>query len=119
MTSGARRDMEPTAEYKKSRAPHQPLPQITVSDRAAANTKWAKVSSPVLQAYGYVTSCLCKRDLPLWRAPYPINKSDSIILYQNNILAFNELICQYPESCIMNHYLLLPTLSNFLLRRQG
>lgn len=104
---------------RKVRQPASLLPYITVSDRAAANTKWAKVSSSVLKAYGCITSWLCKKDLPLWTTLYPINKSDSIILYQNNILAFNEHNCQYPESRIMNHYLLLPTLSNFLLRRQG
>lgn len=43
------------------------------------------------------------------RQPEPINKSDSIILYQNNILAFNECNCQYGESRVMNHYFLLPS----------
>lgn len=103
---------------RKVQHPTRLLLQITVSDRATANTKWAKVSS-VLQAHAYVTSELCERDPPLCRIFYPINKSGSIILYQNNILAFNEHNCQYPESHIINHYLLLPTLSNFLLRRQG
>ena len=35
------------------------------------------------------------RNLYELRQSYPINKSDSIILYQNNILAFNECNCQY------------------------
>lgn len=43
------------------------------------------------------------------RQAYSINKSDSIILYQNSILVFNECNCQYKESRIMNHYFLLPS----------
>lgn len=33
--------------------------------RDETNIKWAKVSPPVLQKYGYVTSWLYKRDSPL------------------------------------------------------
>lgn len=116
---GKRRDVGSRAEDSKGQQPTSLLPQTPVSDRGAANTKQAQARSPVLQAYGYATSWLCKRDLPLCRTLYPINKSDSIILYQNNILAFNKHNCQYPESRIINHSLLLPTLSNFMLRRQG
>lgn len=47
--------------------------------RAETNTKQAKVSSPILQKQGCVTSWLYKRNPPSWRALYPIKKSDSII----------------------------------------
>lgn len=117
---GGRRGTEAKAECRRSTAPHQTMTITGSFPQSCHKHKPGRghFSRPS-RTRGHGTSWLYKRDLALWRTLYPINKSDSIILYQNNILAFNEHNCQYPESRIMNHYLLLPTLSNFLLRRQG
>lgn len=57
----------------------------------------------------WASSQQSSQGISMSQEPYPINKSDSIILYQNNILAFNECNCQYRDSRIMNHYFLLPS----------
>lgn len=114
MTMGGRRDTESTAEYQKLTTAH-----LAITLNYCFWQNCSKHKSGKGQFFCPSSIWLCKRELTLQKTLYPINKSDSIILYQNNILAFNEHNCQYTESRVMNHYLLLPTLSNFLLRRQG
>ena len=119
MTMGERRERESTAEYKKSATAYQPITLYYCVWQNCSKHKMGKGQFFCPSSIWVCDQLVCKRELVLWRTLYPVNKSDSIILYQNSILAFNEHNCQYPESRIMNHYLLLPTLSNFLLRRQG
>lgn len=118
MTRNERRDTGSTAQEKGNSPPAYYPKRLFLTEMQQTQSGQRSVLLSVrhidMQPAGFVKGLSIMQ-----RFLHPINKSDSIILYQNNILAFNEHNCQYPESRIINHYLLLPTLSNFMLRRQG